>query len=75
METMEKVLVTIGIVFLVSVLVIGLAALWALVTWWAWNIVIPYLFGLKTISLIQAFALNLLAAAFFKSTTSLNCKK
>lgn len=72
---MDDILTVIGLAFLVFVLIIALNFLGALATWWAWNTVIPYLFGLKAIGFIQAFALNILATLFFKSYTTLNSKK
>lgn len=47
--------------------VIIVAAIFGLVTAWAWNTVIPQVFGLPSIDFVQGFALNLLGGAFFKS--------
>lgn len=47
--------------------VVIVAAIFALVTQWAWNTVMPSVFGLPTVTLLQAFALNLLAGALIKS--------
>jgi hypothetical protein len=48
-------------------LVIIVAAIFGLVTAWAWNTVMPQVFGLPSIDIVQGFALNLLGGALFKS--------
>lgn len=45
------------IVVLVLILIVGLSGL---LTMWAWNTFIVYMFGLKTIGFWQAIALNVL---------------
>lgn len=45
------------------------AAVFSFVTMWAWNVVVPAVFGLPEISLLQAFALNLLAGLLVKSAS------
>jgi hypothetical protein len=57
---MEKIISVIGITVIVTLVVIAAAFFWSIITWWAWNLVMPYLFHVKTISLLQAFAINLL---------------
>lgn len=47
------------ILFLVTI-VPALIFLFSFITMWAWNLVMPALFHLPSISLLQAFALNLL---------------
>ncbi len=59
---MEKILAYIGVGVLASIVIIGLALLWSVITWWAWNLVMPFLFHLPQINLLQAFAINLLTA-------------
>lgn len=38
------------------------------VTMVCWNYTLPYLFGFKSITYLQGFALNMLGNLFFKST-------
>lgn len=47
-------------------LVIIMAVITACPTMLAWNYVMPYLFGLKEISVLQAIALNFLAILLIK---------
>ncbi|MFC1655981.1 hypothetical protein ACFL3C_03865 [Patescibacteria group bacterium] len=57
-----------GIVgFLVVIFVLGL--IFAIPTWLLWNWLMPVIFGLPAISLLQALGLNLLAGFLFKSST------
>lgn len=46
----------------------------ALPAWISWNHVMPYLFGLKTISWSQAWALCWLGSAIFKSSLTQKVK-
>jgi hypothetical protein len=61
----------------VFILFIGFAAiivlmglLWALPTMLLWDWLMPELFGLSTITIWQAWGLNILAGIFFKSKTN-----
>jgi hypothetical protein len=47
---------------------IGLALFMALPIKWCWNYVMPYLFGLKTLSWGQAWCLTFLTSVLIKST-------
>ncbi len=67
---MDKFLQVVGAVVLVAIAVVGLSLLMALPTEWAWNVTMPYLFGWKPISLLRAFALNVLAGMLVKSSLS-----
>jgi len=49
------------------ILVLGL--LWAIPTMLLWDWLMPEIFGLTTITLWQAWGLNVLAGIFFKSKT------
>lgn len=62
-----KVLGAIGAILALIVIV---AAIGAFVTQWAWGIVIVPVFGLPPLTLIQAFALNLLASFLIKSSAA-----
>ena len=57
-----------GAVVVVVALVMLLAVLLAYPVMWGWNATMPYLFGFKTISLMQAFWLQFLAGVFFKGS-------
>ncbi len=71
-DTLVKI---IGTVVGVVVIVFGIALVVAWPTEIAWNYVMPYLFGFKTISIRQAFALNFLATALIQSATASNSGK
>lgn len=74
-EKLVTVLAIIGGVVGIFILIGVLALLMAYPTMWAWNYVMPYLFGLKTLSFWQAFSINFLANMLFKSSNTNNCKK
>ena len=63
--------------FLIAGAVVGIVvfvgALLTLPVYLLWNWLMPKLFGLPSITLLQALGLNLLAGFLFKS--SCNCKK
>jgi hypothetical protein len=46
---------------------IGLSLIMALPTMWLWDWLMPELFGLKTITLFQAWGVNFLCGMLFKS--------
>jgi hypothetical protein len=50
------------------VTIIGLSALLALPVMWLWNYVMPDVFGLTTITFLQAWALNILSGMLLKSS-------
>ena len=52
------------------VLIVAFALLMAIPTMLAWNYVMPHLFKLPELSLLQAFALNVLANGLIKSSAS-----
>lgn len=62
MDTFEKVLFGIGAGVLAIFLVVVVCFISAIITEWAWNYVMPYLFHLPHVTFWQAFALNLLVA-------------
>ncbi len=47
-----------------------LALILALPFMWAWNYVMPYMFGLKTLTWLQAFCMSVVFSVLFKSTAS-----
>lgn len=69
------VLAVFGTIVGVILLVAGLSLLMAYPTMWAWNYVMPYLFGFKTLSFWQAFCVNYLAGTLIRSTQTNNNKK
>ena len=65
-EVVELVLIALG-----AVLVIVLFAIVSAVpVWLLWNAVVPDIFSLPEIGLMQALALSLLSSCLFKSTLS-----
>ena len=57
-----------GVVGVVLILAILLAFICAIPTMLLWNWLMPELFGLKTIGLLQAWGLNVLSGIWFKPT-------
>jgi hypothetical protein len=70
---MEKVVVVVGVIVLTVITALGVSLVLAYPTMLAWNYVMPHAFGLPTVGLWHAFALNYLATTFFKS--SLKCEE
>ena len=64
MQRMEKIAAAVG--GLVIVIVV-FGAILALPVYFLWNWLMPAIFGLKKITLLQALGINLLAACLFKS--------
>jgi hypothetical protein len=60
----------IGTIVGVIALFIGLSLLFALPTMWLWDWLMPELFNLKEITLVQAWGLNVLSGLLFKSHTT-----
>jgi hypothetical protein len=52
------------------VFLIGLSLIMALPTMWLWDWLMPELFGLKEITLFQAWGVNFLSGMLFKNHTS-----
>ena len=65
---MDKFLIVMGAILLTVIIILPFAALGALVTMWAWNILVPAIFGLAKITFLQAWAVNILAGLFFRVT-------
>jgi len=70
---MEKFIETVVLSVGVVVLLIATSFFLCFPTMWSWNYVMPYLFGMKEITVWHAFSLNVLAGMLIKST--LNVKK
>lgn len=65
-SNMEKVLIVLGAILLFFAILIPICALTALITMWAWNIFVPAIFHLGTITFWQAWAVNILAGLFMR---------
>jgi len=57
-----SILALISIVFVFAIIA-------SIPTWLLWNWLMPHIFGLPTISLLQALGLNILAGILFKSSS------
>ena len=64
---MENFLKVIGAIVIAIVILLLVAVLFAIPTLLLWNWLMPLLFGLKTITLFQAWGINLLTSILFKS--------
>lgn len=65
---MNKFIKYTGIGFIAIVLFAGAASLLALLVMWLWNITIPQIFGLCTLSYWQALGLYVLSSMLFKDS-------
>jgi hypothetical protein len=61
---------TIAAFFLAVATLVGISLIMAVPTMLLWDWLMPELFGLKTITLFQAWGLNFLCGMLFKSHTS-----
>ena len=66
----EVVLDTIGPVAVVVGLIIIVSLVYALPVMWLWDWLMPTIFGLKEITVFQAWGLSALCGLLFKSNTS-----
>jgi len=66
MNTLNLALLAIALAFLLSLIL-------ALPVMWLWDWLMPTIFGLPEITLMQAWGLNFLSSLLFKSHT--NCRK
>jgi hypothetical protein len=57
----------IGTIVAAIAVLVGLSLIMALPTMWLWDWLMPHLFGLKEITLFQAWGLNFLCGLLFKS--------
>ena len=69
-ELLAKLITIVGAVVLVVVGIAGLSLLLSLPLMWAWNYVVPYLFGLKTITWLQSWCLSFVAGTLLKSNVT-----
>lgn len=66
----DKLIALVGAAVLFCMLVIAFGLLLAFPTMWLWNGLCPELFGLKPVSLMQAWGLLVLCGLLFKNDTS-----
>ncbi len=57
---------TFGVLLLTAFFILVGALLYALPVWLIWNYLMPRLFGLPNLSILDAFLLNLLAGILFR---------
>ena len=69
-QNMKYLIVGLGIVALIVII----ALLVSIPVWLLWNWLMPAIFGLKTISWLQALGLSVLCGLLFKSSTSSSSK-
>lgn len=69
-DVLGKVAKAVGTVVLVAILVAGVGLIAAFPIKWAWNAVIPYLFGLPVLTWGKAWCLNFLAGCLIRSINS-----
>jgi hypothetical protein len=56
----------IGLLFITAFFILAGAILYALPVWLIWNYLMPRLFGLPSLSIIDAFLLNVLVGILFR---------
>lgn len=69
----DKMIKVVTVIVAIPALLFGLLLLALLLAWpleLAWNYVVPYLFGLKEVTLLQAFALSFVSSTLFKSSST-----
>jgi hypothetical protein len=71
---MENVIAGIGVGVAALAIIVAVALLTGWITMLCWNYTLPYLFGFKTITYLQGFALNILSGMLLKSTQTNNNK-
>lgn len=64
----------VGCLIVLIIIVIALA-IGPLIIMWAWNLVMPYLFGLPEINFWMALAISVLTSLLFRKTITNNVKK
>lgn len=67
---MKYLIIGVGVVVLLAII----AVLISVPVWLLWNWLMPEIFGLKTISWLQALGLSLLSSMLFKSSSSSSSK-
>lgn len=75
---MEKffaaIIIAIGGSFLIGLIFVVIATIFAIPTMLLWDWLMPTLFGLKTITLFQAWGVNVLSSIIFRGYTSNSSK-
>ena len=61
---MDKFLIALGAFLLLILLIIVFGGLSAIFTMWAWNLVLPSIFGITKITFLQAWGVNILIGLF-----------
>lgn len=67
---MDKLLVVIGGIVLICIVIVFFGLLFAFPTMWLWNWLMPLMFKLGTITVWQAWGLNVLTGLLFRSTSA-----
>ena len=70
LKTMDKLLVVIGGIVLICIVIVFFGLLFAFPTMWLWNWLMPLMFKLGTITVWQAWGLNVLTGLLFRSTSA-----
>jgi hypothetical protein len=65
---MRDLFLIIGAIVFIVVVLVAFSVLMAIPTYYLWNWLAPTLFGLKEITLAQAWGLNMLSGILFKSS-------
>ena len=68
-EIFEKFCTLVGVIVVTVVVLFVYAMLFAFPVMWLWNWLMPYLFGLNTITVWQALGLNLLCGLLFRGSS------
>jgi len=71
---MEKVMLAILSIIGLTVAIAGIALLLAFPVKWTWNVTMPYLFGLPTLTWGKAWCLHFLCGSLIKATNINNNK-
>lgn len=72
---MEKFITTVGVLVVAVAVMLFIAVITAIPTYFIWNYLMPELFGFKQITFVQAYLLNVLCSVLFKSSSSNSSSK
>lgn len=64
---MDKLAIAVGVFFITIAVLFVLSSISAIPIWLLWNAVIPDIFGLPTITFLQAWGLSILCSLLFKT--------
>lgn len=67
---MDNFLKVIGGIVLIVIVIVFFGLLFAFPTMWLWNWLVPPIFKLTTITVWQAWGLNILTGLFFRTTST-----